>query len=131
MTTDLNPTPMNSDSSAPMESCGRRPRRHLGTGVFLILLGLILALTQWQGGPIHDIGRHWPLILIAFGVSRMVDRGLLHPFAHAAILVGLYFELDALGGYGWIHRAWPLGLVWVGLILTVRALRPRTEPFCG
>lgn len=119
------------DSTRPSGPQARRPRRHLGTGVFLILLGLILALTQWQGSPLHGIGHHWPLILIAFGVARMVDRGLLHPYAHAAILVGLYFELDALGNYDWIHRAWPLGLVWIGLILTVRALRPRTEPFCG
>lgn len=85
----------------------RRPRRHLGTGFFLILLGLILALTQWHGSPLHNLGLHWPLILIAFGFARMMDRGLLYPFAHTAILVGLYFELDSLGHYDWIHRAWP------------------------
>lgn len=111
----------------------RRPRRHLGTGIFLILLGLILAFTQWHGSPIHGLGHHWPLIVIAFGLARMVDRGLLHPFAHAAVLVGLYFELDAIGNYDWIHRAWPLGIVWVGLILLLRAFRPQadSDPFCG
>lgn len=114
-----------------MQARSAPARRHLGTGVFFILLGSILALTQWSGSPLHGLGHHWPLILIAFGVARMVDRGLLHPYAHAAILVGLYFELDALGNYEWIHRAWPLGLVWIGLILTIRALRPRPEPFCG
>ncbi len=119
------------DSVHPPTRDTRRARRHLGTGIFLILLGLMLAATQWGGSPFYDLGRHWPLILIAFGLGRMVDRGLLHPFAHATILVGLYFELDSLGHYDWIHRAWPLGLVWIGLILTLRALRPRTEPFCG
>lgn len=107
---------------------GRRPRRHLGTGVFLILLGLLLAADRWHGVPFHDLGRHWPLILIAYGLGRMVDRGLLHTSSHATILVGLWFELQANGHHDWIYRAWPLALVWIGLIMT---LRPRPEPFCG
>ncbi|MBS1766202.1 MAG: hypothetical protein JST05_02195 [Acidobacteria bacterium] len=105
----------------------RRSHRHLGTGIFLILLGLMLAFENWNGTPFFELGRHWPLILIAFGVGRLVDRG---PFAwgpHAAILVGLYFELDRLGHYEWIHRAWPLGFVWLGLILTLRGLRPHVS----
>ncbi|HZU52305.1 MAG TPA: DUF5668 domain-containing protein [Holophagaceae bacterium] len=104
----------------------RRPR--LGTGIFLILLGLLLALNQWHQLPFHDTTRYWPLILIAFGIGRMVDRGPFSPWPHAIILVGLYFELDALGHYDLIRHAWPLGLVWIGLIITLRALRPQPAP---
>ena len=109
----------------------RRPRRHLGTGLFLILLGVLLALDQWGQVPFHGLGHYWPLILIAFGLGRMVDRGPLHAGAHWILLVGLYFELERNGHSEFVHRFWPLGLVWIGLIMTLRALRPRPEPFCG
>ena len=106
------------------------PRPRIGTGIFFILLGLLLALDQWHQLPIHDLARHWPLIIIAFGIGRMVDHGFFATGPHAAILVGLYFEVDALGHHEWIRHAWPLGLVWIGLIITLRALRPRPEPAC-
>ena len=103
----------------------RRPRRHLGTGVFLILLGLLLAWNQWNHAPFHDFGRYWPLILIALAVGKFVDRGLLSSGGHWMLLVGLYFELQANGQHELLHRFWPLGLVWIGLIMTLRALSPR------
>ncbi len=115
-------------SDLPFQPRRRHPR--IGTGIFLILLGLFLALDNWHGAPLHDLGRHWPLILIAFGLGRLVDRGFFAPGPHAAILAGLYFELRELGHSTWTHRAWPLGLVWIGLILTARGLRPRPEPSC-
>ena len=126
MNSDMIPSP---DSGTPGRL--RRRHRHLGTGVFLILLGLLLALDQWHQAPFHDIGRHWPLILIALSVGKFVDRGLLSTGAHWMLLVGLFFELQANGQHHWIYRFWPLGLVWIGLIMTLRALRPRPEPFCG
>ncbi len=110
----------------------RRDRRaRLGTGIFFILLGLLLALEQGYQIPFHDFARHWPLILIAFGVARMVDRGLFATGPHAMVLVGLFFELDALGQHEWIRHAWPLGLIWIGLVITLRSLLRRPEPSCG
>src|SRR6185437_6503032 len=110
----------------------RRPRRrHFGTGIFLILFGVLLALDQWGHAPFHDFGRHWPLLLIAFGCGKLIDRGLLATGAHWLLVVGLYFKLQANGQHTLVHRIWPLGLVWIGLIMTLRALRPRPEPFCG
>ena len=103
----------------------RRPRRHLGTGIVLILVGLILAFDPWGHSPFHDIGRHWPLILVALGIGKLVDRGLLSTGAHWLLLVGLYFELHADARFAYLDRFWPLGLVWIGLIMTLRALRPR------
>lgn len=110
---------------------GRDRKRRLGTGIFFILLGVLLALDQWRQIPFHDTARHWPLILIAFGAGRMVDRGPFATGPHAAILIGLYFELGVLGHHAWASQAWPLGLVWIGLVITLRSLRPRTGPACG
>src|SRR5690242_16102496 len=123
---------MNPDLISTPDGTTLRPRRrrHLGTGVFLILLGLLLALDQWHQAPFHGLGHHWPLILIALGVGRMVDRGVLHAGSHLLILIGLYFELQNNGQHDWIYQAWPLGLVWIGLIMTLRALRSRPAPSC-
>ena len=109
---------------------GRHRRPRFGTGIFLILLGLVLALDQWHAFPIHGITRHWPLILIAFGIGRMVDRGPFATGPHATIVIGLFFELQALGHHELIRHAWPLALIWIGLIITARALRPRTAETC-
>lgn len=111
----------------------RRRRRgpRLGTGLFLIALGLILAADQAHLIPFHRAAGFWPLILIALGLSRMVDRGLLCPSAHAVLGVGLIFELKALGYEEQVRHLWPLAVVWVGLILTLRALRARRDPSCG
>lgn len=128
----MNPsTPQAPPQSPERGSRGfRTGRRRLGTGIFLILLGLLLALDQWHQLPFHDTVRFWPLVLIAFGLGRMVDRGVFAPWPHAMILVGLYFELDALGYHHSIRHAWPLGLIWIGLIITLRAFRPQPAPFC-
>jgi len=104
----------------------RRRRHRLGTDLFLIALGLLMALDQWQHAPWHHLGHYWPLILIAFGFSRMVDRGPLAIGSHATILVGLYFELQQLGYGYWPERLWPLGIVWLGLVMLLRGIRPRT-----
>lgn len=117
--------------SGPSRSAGSARKRRMGTGIFLILLGALLALDQWHQVPFHDTARHWPLLLIAFGAGRLVDRGLFAPGPHAAILTGVYFELGVLGHHEWARHAWPLGLVWIGLIITLRSLRPRSEPACG
>ena len=120
---------MNPDLSSPATQEAwreqRHHRRHLGTGIFLILLGLLLAFSQWGHAPFHDLGRHWPLILIALAAGRFVDRGFFHSGAHWLLLVGLYFELERNGQADLVHHFWPLGLVWIGLIMTLRALSPR------
>lgn len=108
----------------------RRNRPRLGTGLFLIALGVLLALDQWHGSPFHRTSALWPLILIALGLSRMVDRGFLSWGAHALMVTGVAFELQALGHEVWVHRLWPLGVVWVGIIITLRALRARRTPGC-
>lgn len=106
---------------------GSRPRRHrLGTGLFLIALGLLMVLAQWQHAPFHHLGHYWPLILIAFGLCRMVDRGLFAIWPHAMILAGLYFEMEQLGYGYWSERLWPLGIVWLGIVMILRGFRPRT-----
>ncbi|HEU4950359.1 MAG TPA: DUF5668 domain-containing protein [Holophagaceae bacterium] len=125
------PNPRPEDRPEDRRGWRRRRGPRLGSGLFLIALGLILALHHWEDLPFHRAEALWPLILIAFGLSRMVDRGFLHWGGHAAIVTGVAFELQAFGYETWVHRLWPLGLVWVGIILTLRALLPRRGPSCG
>ena len=118
------------DDAAPGDAT-RPPRRHFGMGIALILLGLLLAFAQWRMVPFDDFSSHWPLILVALGVGKLVDRGLLCTGAHWLILIGAFFELEQNGPSHLMHRIWPLGLVWIGLIMTLRALRSRPARFPG
>ena len=83
--------------------------------------------------------RFWPLALVVLGLERILSRGFLRAMGgHALVLVGLGLLLGFLGQDWFLEKWWPLGVVWMGLILTLRALWPKPkaeaaqppEPFC-
>lgn len=101
---------------------GRRFRGGLAWGVVLIVIGVLLALDHW-GLLSFDLSfRQWPLLLILLAAVGFAEHGLLRLGTHALLLLGLAFELRHLH-YGWLVRQWwPLGLVWCGIVITLRAV---------
>jgi hypothetical protein len=99
----------------------------LAFGVLLILAGLVLALEN-AGIEVPDsVTRLWPLLLVLLGLARLAQRGFLRVGGHLLIflgcfLIGLQFRPGAT-----LSLAGPVGLLWLGVIITVRALRP-AEP---
>jgi hypothetical protein len=78
-----------------------------------------------ESGPIL---RWWPLVIIAFGVSRLVGLAGSRNMAGGSIitLVGVWLLAEQLG---LIHMSifalWPLMLVVFGVVILMRSSRPR------
>jgi hypothetical protein len=86
---------------------------------------------------LHNLGildadrtlRFWPIALMVLGLERLFSRGFLRATGgHILILVGLGLQLGFLEKEYLLEKWWPLGVVWMGLILTLRALWPRPKP---
>ena len=102
-----------------------RHRRHHAArfvwGLFLIGIGAALLaqhLGRWSVGPLYD---WWPLIVIAFGVIRVVEwrpgSGLFF------ILLGSWFYVCQTHWHGITYAdSWPVVIVAFGLKIVVSAV---------
>lgn len=99
----------------------------LVTGLLLILAGAMLLLRN-TGILNHDVWHlFWPTALILFGLGSLASRGPLHLGGHILLFFGTCFLVAQLG-HEWIPDTWwPLGFVWIGVVVVLKALlRPAT-----
>jgi len=105
--------------------------RHFVVGVIILLLGLILLLDQLGFGEARKIFLFWPLILIYFGVNKLVaSHDMVGRFWGGFLaLLGISFQLEELGlsriSFGTI---WPVFLICVGVLLVLRHYESRGMP---
>jgi predicted membrane protein len=116
---------------------GRSPMSGIIIGVLIVSLGLMLLLDNIGIVRFHDMSRFWPLILVAFGVSRILESrspagyvwGGLVTLAGALILLDnlhiLIFDFD-IG-----DLIWPLLLIGFGVSLLLRTLDKRAGRATG
>ncbi len=111
--------------------CDSRFTAKLVLGILCMVFGAAFLL--------HNLGildashslRFWPLALVVLGLERIFSRGFLRATGgHVLVLVGLMLQLGCLEKEYLLEKWWPLGVVWMGLVLTLRALwpAPKTEP---
>jgi len=102
--------------------------RHFVVGVIILLLGLILLLDQLGFAEARKIFLFWPLILIYFGVNKLVaSHDMVGRFWGGFLaLLGMSFQLEELGlsriSFGTI---WPVFLICVGVLLVLRHYESR------
>lgn len=112
------------------------PREADGIGVPRLVMGLAVMgfgvlLTLQQMGLIE--GRHylryWPVLLIAYGVARVVES-VRSPSGYIWALVGLGLLLDKLHVVDFFHFFWPAVFVIVGfsILRTGRHCGPGQDP---
>lgn len=98
-------------------------------GVLFMAFGAAFLLHNLDIVDVDHTLRFWPTALIILGLERLYTRGFLRATGgHVLILVGLWFQLWCLEKDFLMDRWWPLGIVWIGLILTLRALWPKPKP---
>lgn len=91
-------------------------RSSIFTGVLLILLGVLFLVHRLepQLGLGHLIARYWPILLIIWGVAKLIDYqaadrtgqgrpAILSP-GEAALLILLVLVLLGMSAIDWIHR---------------------------
>jgi len=100
-------------------SNGGGARKSITSGLLLIALGTILLLYRFEPGLHigHIIRFYWPLLLVFWGVSKLVDHLILNKTGEsrtapvrAGEVVLLIFAIFLLGAYGfhdWLHTKYP------------------------
>lgn len=96
----------------------RKRSGQIVAGIVVLLLGLVLFLDELGSIRFYDLGRLWPLIVVAVGASRLFNsedreevRGGL-----VVLLIGVWLLISSLelAGLDFEH-SWPLVLVAIGL----------------
>ena len=106
----------------------RKKTGQVVAGVVVLLLGVALFFDQLGSIRFYEIGRLWPLIVVAVGVSRLLgaDGRQTRRRALVVLFIGVWLFIAnmALFGLDWEH-SWPLALVAVGLASLIAGIRRR------
>jgi hypothetical protein len=95
-------------------------------GVTLLGMGVYLLIARSPGAAAFELWRYWPTLLILAGLPALLlpidDGNRTRGFFLTGI--GVFFQLQNLGFVTWtLHRAWPLILTAVGVLLLWRSQR--------
>ena len=112
-----------------------RARRHTGgmhfaSGMIFVAIGVIFLLGNMGYLDAREVLSFWPVILIVFGVVRIVEsRGEYGQTSGVFwVVVGLFFLLGSFGVLRLAFReAWPILVIAVGLLMLWRATLARRE----
>src|SRR5580658_6141654 len=104
-------------------------------GAIVVAVGCLLLLDNLGIVRFHDIWQYWPVLLVAFGVSRIVDSRTPSGYVWGGIvaLIGAFLLLDTLDIIVFNFAVvWPLLLIAFGISVLVRALeRSQVLPGAG
>jgi len=104
-------------------------------GAIVVAVGVLLLLDNLGIFRFHDIWQYWPVLLIAFGVSRIVDSRTPSGWIWGGVLalVGAFFLLDNLEIISFNFAVvWPVLLIAFGVSVLARAVeRNRFSPAIG
>jgi predicted membrane protein len=112
----------------------RRSRRHSHTGGGLVIgalvvaVGLFMLLDNLDIVHIHDIWQYWPVLLIVFGVSKVLDSRTSSGYLWGGVvaLVGAFLLLDNLHYiYFNANLIWPLVIIAFGVSMLLRTVDRR------
>jgi predicted membrane protein len=94
-------------------------------GAIVVAIGCMLLLDNLGIVRFHDVWQYWPVILIAYGVSRVVDSHSPsgHVWGGVVALIGAFLLLDNLDIISFNPDViWPMLLIAFGVTVLVRAL---------
>ena len=123
-----------------------KPRRgwkadsRLIPGLVIALLGVLLMLHNLGVLEIERLWRFWPLILISFGLHRLLEQpARRRGFGFALLVIGIAFQLHYFGwmplNLGHLEQYWHgwsgLPSTFVGRPMWLSTRRPMASPFNG
>ena len=102
---------------------------HGGGGVviggLIVLIGLLILLDNMGIVRIHDVWRYWPVLLIVYGVSRILESHAPAGYVWGGVitLAGALLLLDKLDIVVFdFNLIWPLLLIAFGLSMLLRSM---------
>ena len=98
-------------------------------GVLFMAFGVAFLLHNLNILDVDRSLRFWPLALVVLGLERLYTRGFLRATGgHMLIMLGIWLQLWCLEKDFLLDTWWPLGIVWLGLVISLRALWPKPKP---
>jgi predicted membrane protein len=100
-------------------------------GAIVVAVGCLLLLDNLGIVRFHDIWQYWPVLLVAYGVSRIVDSRTPSGYVWGGVmaLIGAFLLLDTLDIIVFNFAVvWPLLLIAFGISVLVRALERNRIP---
>jgi predicted membrane protein len=94
-------------------------------GAIVVAIGCLLLLDNLGIVRFHDVWQYWPVLLVAYGVSRIVDARTPSGYVWGGViaLIGAFLLLDTLDIIVFNFAVvWPLILIAFGISVLVRAL---------
>jgi len=101
----------------------RQANKHFIIGIIILGVGVVLLLDQLGFTAANEIFRFWPLILIYFGVQKLISaHNVVSRFWGGFLtLLGIAFQLEALGVRGIrFGTIWPVFLICAGVLMVLR-----------
>jgi predicted membrane protein len=104
------------------------PGKHIATGLIFVAIGVIFLLGNLGYLDVRAFFPYWPLIVIVFGVVRIVENRDDYSQTSGMfwVAIGLLFLLASLGIFRIAVRdLWPVLLIGVGVLMLWRAIFAR------
>jgi predicted membrane protein len=121
------------------ERMARKSYRHSGThgiffGAIVVAIGCLLLLDNLGIVRFHDIWQYWPVLMVAWGVSHVVDSRTPSGWVWGAVvaLFGAFLLLDTRDILVFnMHVVWPVLLIAFGVSVLIRAMERNRIPNAG
>jgi len=100
-------------------------------GALIVAIGLVILLDNLRIVRVYDIWRFWPVILIGFGISKVLEsrRPGGQVWGGLMVLIGVAFLLDNLHilifDFDVSELIWPLAVIGFGVFMLLRAMDRR------
>jgi putative Mn2+ efflux pump MntP len=104
----------------------KRPRFPSGIifGLAIICLGVGFLLHNFFLIHIEDVLQYSPCVLIAFGLARLWNRGILNIWGQIRLNGGIFLQIAFLSRNR-MELYWPVLLIWVGVLMVIKAFMPK------
>ncbi len=110
--------------------CERRQRSRVVFGLFAIAFGVLALLSNLNIIDGSFVQGWWPMVFVALGVMRLVQRPSAHAVVFSLGLVALGAAMTA-SNLGVLHFHardwWPVLVIFIGASLVTRGFRPGDE----
>src|SRR5271163_2118212 len=100
-------------------------------GAIVVAIGCLLLLDNLGIFRFHDVWQYLPVLLVAYGISRIVDSRTPSGYVWGGVmtLIGAFLLLDTLDIIVFNFAVvWPLILIAFGISVLVRALERNSIP---